>query len=38
MCDVIAASTEELREIYQTYSDWVLDYDREGIDNLFLKS
>jgi hypothetical protein len=37
-CDVIAASTEELREIYQIYSDWILDYDKEGIDNLFLKS
>jgi hypothetical protein len=37
-CDVIASSTEELREIYHTYSDWILDYDREEIDNLFLKS
>ncbi|WP_440118947.1 DUF3885 domain-containing protein [Paenibacillus sp. QZ-Y1] len=35
-CDVISASREELMDIYNEYNDWILDYDRERMNNVFL--
>jgi hypothetical protein len=35
-CDVISASREALTDIYKEYNDWILDYDRERINNVFL--
>ncbi|WP_342572261.1 DUF3885 domain-containing protein [Paenibacillus sp. FSL R5-0749] len=35
-CDVISASREELVDIYSEYNDWILDYDRDKINNIFL--
>ncbi|MFJ7936578.1 DUF3885 domain-containing protein [Sporosarcina sp. NPDC096371] len=34
-CDVIAADKEDLRHLYTTCNDWILDYDRDQIDQLF---
>lgn len=34
-CDVIASNKEELRSLYEELNDWILDYDREQIDQLF---
>ncbi|MFD1206338.1 DUF3885 domain-containing protein [Sporosarcina contaminans] len=34
-CDIIAVNIEDLRELYEKYNDWILDYDRERIDLLF---
>lgn len=34
-CDLIAASPETIRPIYEKYSDWILDYDRKEIDQVF---
>ena len=34
-CDVIASNKEDLRSLYLTYNDWILDYDRDQIDLLF---
>ena len=34
-CDLIAASAETIRPIYENYSDWILDYDRKQIDQVF---
>ena len=34
-CDVIASNKENLRSLYLTYNDWILDYDRNQIDQLF---
>ncbi|GGE54590.1 DUF3885 domain-containing protein [Priestia taiwanensis] len=34
-CDVIATSTETIRYVYDTYNEWILDYDRPAIDNVF---
>lgn len=34
-CDVIASNKEDLRPLYLTYNDWILDYDRDHIDQLF---
>lgn len=34
-CDVIASKKEDLRPLYLTYNDWILDYDRDQIDQLF---
>lgn len=33
--DLIAASKETLRQIYQNFSQWILNYNREQIDKLF---
>ncbi|MBD3108934.1 DUF3885 domain-containing protein [Bacillus sp. AGMB 02131] len=35
-CDLIAASADSIREIYEQYNDWILDYDRHRIGQLFL--
>lgn len=34
-CDVIAAKKEDLYILYKKYNDWILDYDRNQIDQLF---
>jgi hypothetical protein len=34
-CDLLAASQETIREIYNQYNDWILDYDRNVIDKVF---
>ncbi|MEG0385069.1 DUF3885 domain-containing protein [Solibacillus cecembensis] len=34
-CDLLATSTESIRDIYNTYNDWILDYDRDEIDKVF---
>ncbi|MFA1642913.1 DUF3885 domain-containing protein [Chryseomicrobium imtechense] len=34
-CDVIAKNKEALLHIYETYNDWILDYDRDKIDSVF---
>lgn len=34
-CDVIASNKEDLRSLYEELNDWILDYDREQIDQLF---
>ncbi|MFE8697394.1 DUF3885 domain-containing protein [Cytobacillus sp. FJAT-53684] len=35
-CDVIASNKEELRPLYEKFNDWILDYDRERINQLFV--
>ena len=34
-CDVIASDKEGIRFLYQDFNEWILDYDRAKIDNLF---
>lgn len=34
-CDVIASCKEDLRHLYAECNDWILDYDRDQIDQLF---
>lgn len=34
-CDVVTTTTETLRDIYEKYNDWILDYDRNEIDKIF---
>lgn len=34
-CDVIASNKEDLRSLYEELNEWILDYDREQIDQLF---
>ncbi|USK33432.1 DUF3885 domain-containing protein [Bacillus sp. F19] len=34
-CDLLAASSEAIRDIYNKFNDWILDYDRDEIDKLF---
>ncbi|MEK4425989.1 DUF3885 domain-containing protein [Solibacillus sp. FSL K6-1523] len=34
-CDLLATCPEAIRDIYNTYNDWILDYDRDGIDKVF---
>lgn len=34
-CDVTASNKEDLRFLYEACNDWILDYDRERIDQLF---
>lgn len=34
-CDVIASNKENLRPLYENRNSWILDYDREKIDQLF---
>ncbi|GAB6442075.1 DUF3885 domain-containing protein [Bacillus luti] len=34
-CDVLATSPDTIRDIYNTYNDWILDYDRNKIDTVF---
>lgn len=34
-CDILAADKNDLRFLYETYNDWILDYDRKAIDETF---
>ncbi|MEC1668767.1 DUF3885 domain-containing protein [Bacillus mojavensis] len=34
-CDILAAAAETIRDMYETYNSWILDYDREKINGLF---
>lgn len=34
-CDVLAISPNTIRDMYHTYNDWILDYDRNKIDKIF---
>ncbi|WP_249662566.1 DUF3885 domain-containing protein, partial [Lysinibacillus fusiformis] len=34
-CDLLATSPECIRDIYYTYNDWILDYDKDKIDIVF---
>ncbi|CAM2141561.1 hypothetical protein PT2222_130202 [Paraburkholderia tropica] len=34
-CDILAAAAETIRDMYETYNSWILDYDRERINRLF---
>ncbi|OCA92862.1 DUF3885 domain-containing protein [Pseudobacillus wudalianchiensis] len=34
-CDVVATSPETIKGIYKRYNDWILDYDRNEIDQVF---
>ncbi|EOQ30592.1 DUF3885 domain-containing protein [Bacillus cereus group sp. RP37] len=34
-CEVIAKNKETIRNLYEKYKKWILDYERESIDNLF---
>jgi hypothetical protein len=34
-CDLLATSPEAIRDIYNKYSNWILDYDRNKIDEVF---
>lgn len=34
-CDLLATSPETIRDIYINYNDWILDYDRNEIDEVF---
>jgi hypothetical protein len=35
-CDLLATSPESIRNIYEGYNDWILDYDRNEIDKVFI--
>ncbi|VDG96539.1 Uncharacterised protein [Lysinibacillus sphaericus] len=34
-CDILAADKNDIRFLYETYNDWILDYDRNVIDETF---
>ena len=34
-CDLLATSPETIRNIYQTYNNWILEYDKDKIDKVF---
>lgn len=34
-CDLVAPSSETIKGIYDKYNDWILDYDRNKIDQVF---
>ena len=34
-CDLLATSSETIKDIYDKYNDWILDYDRKEIDEVF---
>ncbi|MFP3422096.1 DUF3885 domain-containing protein, partial [Bacillus sp. SIMBA_161] len=34
-CEVIAADKETLRPLYEKYSDWLYEYNREDMKQLF---
>lgn len=34
-CDLLATSPETIRDVYNEYNDWILDYDKDEIDKLF---
>lgn len=34
-CDLLATSPESIRDLYFTYNEWILDYDKDKIDQVF---
>jgi hypothetical protein len=34
-CDLIATSTETIRDVYEKFNGWILDFDRKTIDKIF---
>lgn len=34
-CDLLAISPESIRDLYFTYNDWILDYDKDKIHQVF---
>jgi hypothetical protein len=34
-CDIIASNKESIRDIYENFNKWILDYDREQVEELF---
>ncbi len=36
-CDLLATSPDTIRDIYEEYNDWILNYDRDKIDKVFKK-
>ncbi|MEK5063664.1 DUF3885 domain-containing protein [Cytobacillus sp. FSL R5-0596] len=36
-CDLVATSTNTIRDIYEEYNDWILYYDRKQIEKVFKK-
>lgn len=34
-CDLLATSPETIRNVYDKYNDWILEYDRNEIDEIF---
>lgn len=34
-CDILASDKNDIRFLYETYNDWILDYDRNVIDETF---
>lgn len=34
-CDLLATTPETIRDVYDKYNDWILDYDRNEIDEIF---
>jgi hypothetical protein len=34
-CDVLATLPETIRDMYERYNDWILDYDKPEIDKVF---
>ena len=37
-CDLLANSLDAIRGNFEEYNEWILDYDRDEIDNIFKKS
>lgn len=35
-CDVLAASPEAIKDIYKKFNSWILDYDRDEINKVFI--
>ncbi|EUJ31425.1 hypothetical protein PCORN_05186 [Listeria cornellensis FSL F6-0969] len=35
--DIVGNESSSLRSLYEQYQDWILDYDREQIDNYFIE-
>jgi len=36
-CDLLATSIHEIRDIYEEYNEWILNYDKDDIDKIFKK-
>nr|WP_230309344.1 DUF3885 domain-containing protein [Planomicrobium sp. YIM 101495] len=34
-CDLVATSRETIRPLYESFNEWILDYDREAINEVF---
>lgn len=37
-CDVIASDKEDLYLLYETFNEWILNYDRDEIDKVFKRN